>query len=94
MSDIALKLRIHGAVQGVGYRNWMIRAARRQGIDGWVRNRVDNTVEALVIGEESKIRDLIKQCYAGPPSAGVSRIEETPAEGVAPRGVFERKPTV
>lgn len=94
MPEIALKLRIHGNVQGVGYRDWTVRAASALNLHGWVRNRADGTVEALVVGEEKSVRDLIAQCHTGPMAAKVERIDEEPAQGIVSRDGFMRKPTV
>lgn len=94
MQEIALKLRIHGKVQGVSYRDWMVRAASALNLHGWVRNRADGTVEALVVGEEKCVRDLIAQCHKGPSAAKVERIDEEAAQGINPRDGFVRKPTV
>ena len=94
MTDIALKLRIHGKVQGVYYRDWTVQTATALGVDGWVRNREDGTVEALVVGDEVAIRALIERCHQGPERAVVERIDEEPAQGITPRGQFGRKPTV
>lgn len=94
MTEVALKLRIYGRVQGVCYRDWMVKVAQARGIDGWVRNRADGSVEALVVGEESQLREMIGQCHKGPLLARVDRIDEEPAQGITPRGEFVRKPTV
>lgn len=69
-------LRIAGRVQGVGYRDWLQREARRHGISGWVRNRTDGTVEALLAGEEDALSAVLSACRRGPPMARVERIEE------------------
>lgn len=74
---IAKRVVLAGRVQGVGYRDWMIHAARRLGIDGWVRNRRDGTVEALVAGEAAAVEELLRRCRAGPSGARVDTIEET-----------------
>lgn len=94
MTECALKLRIHGKVQGVYYRDWTVQAATALGVDGWVRNREDGTVEALVVGDEASLRELIERCHQGPERAEVERIDEEPAQGIIPRGEFVRKPTV
>jgi len=83
---------ISGRVQGVGYRDWMISQARRRGVHGWVRNRPDGTVEALVHGEAEAIADLLRICRHGPLLADVTDIAETPAEP-PPEPGFRRLPT-
>lgn len=72
----ARHLRIEGRVQGVGYRAWMVREARRLGLAGWVRNRADGTVEAVVAGPEPAVQTLLTACRRGPIAARVDRIEE------------------
>jgi acylphosphatase len=72
----AKRLVIAGRVQGVGYRDWMLREAQRLGLSGWVRNRPDGTVEALVYGEVDAVEELLRACRRGPRLASVSRIEE------------------
>lgn len=94
MAEIAVRLRIHGKVQGVWYRDWTVQAANALGLHGWVRNRADGTVEALVVGEETPVRQLIAQCHQGSPNSKVERIDEEPAQGIVPRDGFVRKPTV
>ena len=85
-------LRIEGRVQGVGYRDWMRREAARLGVAGWVRNRADGSVEALVGGEEGAVQALITACRRGPPLARVDRITETLAEPPEAPG-FEKRPS-
>lgn len=94
MAEIAVRLRIHGKVQGVSYRDWTVQTANALGLHGWVRNRADGTVEALTVGEESAVRELITACRQGSPRAQVTDITETPAQGIVPRDGFTRKPTV
>ena len=94
MAEIALRLRIHGRVQGVSYRDWTVKTAKALGLHGWVRNRLDNTVEALAIGEEMQVRAFVEKCHEGPYLANVERIDEEPAQGIVPRDGFVRKPTV
>jgi acylphosphatase len=52
-------LRMEGRVQGVGYRDWMVQEATRLGLHGWVRNRPDGSVEALVSGDEDAVEALL-----------------------------------
>lgn len=67
---------ISGRVQGVGYRAWMVAAAQRLGLIGWVRNHADGGVEALVFGDAAAMEELLRQCRRGPVLAAVTRIEE------------------
>src|SRR5688572_20354297 len=67
---------ISGRVQGVGYRDWTRHVARDRGIEGWVRNRRDGSVEALFAGTSEGIARMIAACRRGPPSAAVDSIEE------------------
>lgn len=89
---IAKRIVLSGRVQGVGYRDWMTRVARRLGVDGWVRNRYDGTVEALVAGEAAAVEELLRCCRAGPPGARVDAIEETLASVPQEPG-FIRRPS-
>ena len=90
---IAKRLRIAGQVQGVGYRAWMVQQARRLGVSGWVRNRGDGTVEALVHGEPAAVEELMRACRRGPILAVVELIHEDLAEP-EPDGGFRSLPTV
>ncbi len=72
----ARHLRIEGRVQGVGYRAWMVREARRLGLAGWVRNRADGSVEAIIAGPEPAVQALLTACRRGPIAARVDRILE------------------
>ena len=65
---------ISGKVQGVGFRYWLRREANQKNIYGWVRNKVSGEVEALFVGDETKINDLIKLCKNGPSSSKVTKI--------------------
>ena len=87
-----VRLRITGRVQGVWFRGWTIDQARELGLDGWVRNRRDGSVEMVVAGEEEAVREMIELCHGGPPAARVERIElEESAERVEPG--FSQRPT-
>jgi acylphosphatase len=87
---IALRLTVHGKVQGVFYRNWTVHAARRLGLTGWVRNQPDGTVAALVQGEEIAVRQMLALMHHGPPRAAVERIEQQTCVSEAFSG-FERR---
>jgi acylphosphatase len=89
----ALHLSISGQVQGVGYRAWLTREARRQGLSGWVRNRADGGVEALLAGDIAAVQAVATACRRGPPRARVTAIEETLAEPPAEPG-FVQLPTL
>jgi len=67
----ALHLAIFGRVQGVGYRDFLQREAAARAFDGWVRNRRDGSVEAVVIGPLAAVDDLIEACRRGPATAQV-----------------------
>jgi len=77
---MAKRLSISGQVQGVGFRAWMVREAVKLGISGWVRNRGDGTVEALVHGDPAAVEELSRACRLGPPAAVVALIHEELAE--------------
>ncbi len=74
-----LLVRIAGRVQRVGYRAWLERTARDAGLSGWVRNRADGTVEALLSGEDADVRRVLELCHEGPPAAQVTKVDAHPA---------------
>jgi acylphosphatase len=73
-----VRLRITGRVQGVGYRLWASRTAAKLGMRGWVRNRLDGSVEALVTGDPEDVAAMIKASRNGPPGAHVTEVTVTP----------------
>jgi len=75
MTKPALHLLIEGRVQGVGYRQWLAGEARSLGLSGWVRNRVDGRVEAVISGDAALMERLFTAAQRGPRFASVSRIE-------------------
>ncbi len=89
----AKHLVISGRVQGVWYRGWTVDTARSLGLDGWVRNRLDGTVEALVSGEHHAITRFIALAHDGPKAARVTGIAVTDAPE-PDRSGFEQRPTV
>lgn len=72
----ALHLRIHGRVQGVGFREAMRNEAQRLGIQGWVRNCTDGTVEAVMVGGHGAVAAMLDWCRKGPPLARVEKIDQ------------------
>ena len=93
MARGAVKLRIEGHVQGVGYRWWAVEAARSLGLNGWVRNRHDGSVEILAIGEPTAIDDLAAACAMGPRAARVTAVVRSVAKDDGATG-FEERGTV
>ena len=86
----SVRLRIAGRVHAVGYRAWAIESAARLGLRGWVRNRSDGSVEALVIGAADAVTAMIAACRQGPVAArvtevAVSEAEDDGSEGFTPR---------
>jgi acylphosphatase len=89
---VARLLRIHGRVQGVYYRASAQEEALRLGLSGWVRNRSDGSVEALVAGCDADDECFIRWAWQGPAAARVVDVEIQPAE--APEaGTFRMRPT-
>ena len=74
---------ITGQVQGVGYRAWVGHRARAHGIEGWVRNRRDGSVEALFAGPEDIVSEMIARCRRGPSTARVEAVEDEEASADA-----------
>jgi acylphosphatase len=83
---IARRIVVHGFVQGVGFRYWLVRAAESRGVAGWVRNRSDGTVEALFEGDAESVDSLIRACGQGPRGASVARLDVSEA---APSGLAD-----
>ncbi|QIB32343.1 acylphosphatase [Ancylobacter pratisalsi] len=83
MTPQITRLVIHGRVQGVGYRAWLAKRARHEGYSGWVRNRRDGTVEALIDAAPDSLVVFIAACREGPPASRIDHIEVTglPREG-------------
>jgi acylphosphatase len=77
---------ISGRVQGVWFRGWMEDQARRRGLDGWVRNRRDGTVEALFQGADREVDAMVELCWQGPPFATVFDVATHEADSPAEPG--------
>lgn len=92
LSTRTVRLRIEGRVQGVGYRAFVDMRANELGLTGWVRNRIDGSVEAVMQGTHVQVEQMLALCRKGPPAARVERIEISDEETGAFRG-FEVRPT-
>jgi acylphosphatase len=90
---IARHVFISGRVQGVGYRDWLRSQARHHALSGWVRNRIDGSVEALLAGEANEVISTIAACHRGPPLARVDKVAQTEA-AVPTESGFHRMPTL
>jgi acylphosphatase len=93
MRQITLRVMVDGVVQGVGYREWTVSEATTLGLNGWVRNRRDGTVEAAVSGPTDKVQELLGRLRKGPKEAQVAGVSaeswrETVGDG------FQIAPTV
>ncbi len=74
----AVILRITGRVQGVSYRYYAYQQALRLGVSGWVRNKMNGSVEALIQGTAEQVSAMVEWCHHGSPMAVVDRVEEEP----------------
>ena len=87
------RLVVTGRVQGVGYRDWVVDRAERLGLSGWVRNRIDGSVEAVIVGEDDAVGRMVEACRRGPPAARVDAVDVEPLDlDILPEG-FARRPT-
>ena len=89
---ITRHLLIHGRVQGVGFRNYLEYKAQQLGISGWVRNRNDGSVEAVVHGPEAAVASIIECARCGPHASQVRGVTIRDGEGIY--GSFEVRETV
>ncbi len=91
-----VRLIIRGRVQGVGFRAYVAGEARRRGLGGWVRNRRDGAVEAMIAGPPDAVEKMIAACRRGPSSSRVAGVDERAATASerddAPRA-FAIRPT-
>lgn len=95
MEVITRQLRISGKVQGVGYRAGVEQQAAKLRLTGWVRNRLDGSVEAVVQGSPEKVDALIRWCHKGTFLARVSAVEVNEDAECAPSfATFERRDTI
>ena len=84
--DTARRVVVHGSVQGVSFRYYCAREARRLGVVGWVRNEPDGTVSAYFEGKPAAVAELVDWCREGPPSARVYSLDELAVEPLGATG--------
>src|ERR1700761_4090984 len=89
----SLKVHVHGFVQGVGFRDFLLMSAQQQKLDGWVRNRSDGSVEALVSGPTKAVEMFVSHATKGPPGAKVSAVDLHNSEPPTEKG-FIRRPSL
>jgi acylphosphatase len=78
--NIRRRVIVHGRVHGIGFRIAVARAAHSRGVAGWVRNRTDGTVEAVLEGAADEVESVLAFCRVGPRGAAVTHVEETAEE--------------
>jgi acylphosphatase len=78
--EVAFSVRVTGHVQGVAYRAWCRAEARALGLRGWVRNRGDGSVEAVVAGPEDDVTAMLAAMSEGPGAARVTDVWTGPAD--------------
>lgn len=89
----SLRVHVHGIVQGVGFRDFLITAAQHQKLDGWVRNRSDGSIEALVSGPTKAVENFVSFATKGPAGAKVSAVDLHNSEPPKEVG-FIRRPSL
>jgi len=88
---VAKRLAITGLVQGVGFRESMCREAARLNVRGWVRNRLDGSVEAVIDGDRQAVEAMLAWARRGPSAARVTHVAVSDCD--EPCGAFARRPT-
>ncbi len=88
----ALHVIVSGRVQGVWFRAWTCEQAEALGLRGWVRNKSDGRVEAVIAGSEEALESMLSRFGDGPPLAKVSEVESEAWGGEVPEG-FEQRHT-
>ena len=91
MTTEVRRLLVTGIVQGVGYRAAFLREAQRRDLGGWVRNRRDGSVEAMIAGSDEAVADMIAWARRGPPGGRVDHVAVEPGSGT--HDGFAMRPT-
>jgi acylphosphatase len=89
----SLRIKIEGFVQAVGFRHFAIEEARKLNLDGWIRNRSDGTVEALVSGSTKSVEAFVAACARGPSGSRITSLDLHKAEPPDEKG-FHRRPSM
>jgi acylphosphatase len=79
--DRIVHVTIHGRVQGVGFRAWVHHQAELHGLEGWVRNRRDGTLEAAFAGTTDAVEAMLRACRTGPAGSRVENVDVEPGAG-------------
>lgn len=87
----SVKALIEGRVQGVWYRGWTQKNARALGLDGWVQNRRDGSVQAVFSGPEDKVDEMLRLCEEGPEYAFVTSVQQIPHNAPVAEGFSIRR---
>ena len=95
MSDeiTSLRVHVHGIVQGIGFRDFLMTSAQQNKLDGWVRNRADGSVEALVSGPTKAVELFVSHATQGPQGAKGSAVDLHDSKPPAEKG-FIRRPSL
>lgn len=86
--EIAMRARVIGQVQGVGFRAWTLDRAQALSVRGWVRNNDDGTVAALLVGAEDAVNALLAEMEHGPRGASVREVAAQPVAIFEPQDGF------
>jgi acylphosphatase len=93
MTIKTVHLTITGKVQEVWFRAWTQENAERMGVNGWVRNKSDGSVEAVLSGPENAVDDMVSKCHQGPIAAKVKKVEMEAYPDLPPKPGFHQLPT-
>ena len=85
------RILVSGRVQAVGFRDWVVRTARADGVTGWVRNRSDGSIEIVASGEDDAGARCAEACRTGPEQARVDHVEMLPADDEKPGKGFTKR---
>ncbi len=88
MAEARARIRVRGLVQGVAFRQSTVDEARRLGLEGWVRNLADGSVEAEAQGARDRVEALVRWCRRGPPAARVEGVDVEWGPPGEPLGAF------